>query len=195
MKVKPLTEKEAALSSPLELKKPGSVDWCWQILFVVKHMWNSKIRSETRWIEILRELEEYHVWDVVPPEKPYGSLDALLKAEIGVAAEESTQIVKLRANGGDRKSGNYQAYNISLKQYGTAAQYLTARLERDHPAIHERMKRGEYKSVRAAAKEAGLVRDEIRVLRDPHLAARALKRAFNRAEINMLIKALSEDTK
>jgi hypothetical protein len=39
------------------------------------------------------------------------------------------------------------------------ADYLTARIARDHPEILERMKQGQFKSVRAAAKEAGIVKD------------------------------------
>ncbi len=40
---------------------------------------------------------------------------------------------------------------------GTTADYLTARIARDRPDILDRMKEGEFPSVRAAAKEAGLV--------------------------------------
>ncbi len=88
----------------------------------------------------------------MPPEKPYSSLDALLKAEIGVAAEESKRIVKLRANGGDRKSGNYQSNNITLIQRGTAARYSDARLERDYPAIHKQVISGELSAHAAKVK-------------------------------------------
>ena len=43
---------------------------------------------------------------------------------------------------------------------GTSAEYLTARIARDHPAILEDMKQGKYKSVRAAAIDAGIVDPE-----------------------------------
>jgi hypothetical protein len=120
-----------------------------------------------------------------------------------VDAATRAEVAKPQRTNSEGKLGNKNASKVRndvdnvkvVSQGGNNADYLTARIARDHPAILARMKRGEFKSVRAAAKEAGLVRDEIRVLRDPHLAARALKRAFNRAEINMLIKALSEDTK
>lgn len=68
--------------------------------------------------------------------------------------------------------------------------FKTARLERDHPAIHERLKRGEYKSVRAAAKEAGLVRDEIRVPLDVERAAHAINRAFSQEDVLLLASTL-----
>jgi hypothetical protein len=42
---------------------------------------------------------------------------------------------------------------------GETAEYLTRRIARDRPDVLERMKRGEFRSVRAAAKAAGLVRD------------------------------------
>ena len=39
---------------------------------------------------------------------------------------------------------------------GRASDYLTARIARDRPDIWERMRRGEFNSVRAAALEAGI---------------------------------------
>jgi hypothetical protein len=41
--------------------------------------------------------------------------------------------------------------------YGTEANYLTARIARDRKDIHERMKQGEYSSVRKAAIDAGII--------------------------------------
>jgi hypothetical protein len=52
------------------------------------------------------------------------------------------------------------------------ADYLTARIARDHKAILERMKAGEFPSVRAAALEAGLVRRTITIPVEPTAAAR-----------------------
>jgi hypothetical protein len=42
---------------------------------------------------------------------------------------------------------------------GTSAAYLTARLARDRPDILARLRAGDYPSVRAAAKDAGLVKE------------------------------------
>ena len=48
---------------------------------------------------------------------------------------------------------------VNRVTYGsTNADYLTARIARDRPDILERMKAGEFPSVRAAALEAGIVR-------------------------------------
>jgi hypothetical protein len=42
---------------------------------------------------------------------------------------------------------------------GTSASYLAARLKRDHPDVAAAVERGEYGSIRQAAKAAGIVRD------------------------------------
>jgi len=56
------------------------------------------------------------------------------------------------------------------------AKYLTARIARDHPEIHERMKAGEFKSVRQAAMKAGIVKPEKRYTGTPiERAKKALK--------------------
>ncbi len=102
-------------------------------------------------------------------DRPYGSLDALLKAEIGADVKESCEIVRLRSNGGDRRSENFQSNNITLKTRGTAADYLTARIARDNPDILQRMKAGEFKSVRQAANAKTT----------SHFLYAALRRAFS----------------
>ena len=47
--------------------------------------------------------------------------------------------------------------NTKLQRGSTNATYLTSRLKRDAPEIATRLERGEFKSVRAAAIEAGIV--------------------------------------
>lgn len=65
----------------------------------------------------------------------------------------------MTTHGGDRKSDEVknQGANGTLKRGQNHASYLTARIARDHPEILQRMKKGEFKSVRAAAIEAGIV--------------------------------------
>jgi len=55
----------------------------------------------------------------------------------------------LAEHGGDRKSGQDQGDNITLKpsQKGTSSAYLTRRIARDRPDILEEMKAGKYPSV------------------------------------------------
>jgi hypothetical protein len=70
--------------------------------------------------------------------------------------------VALAPHGTNQYSNNTGFDNIkSSPSYegGTSAAYLTARIGRDRPDILARMKAGDYKSVRAAAKEAGIVKD------------------------------------
>jgi len=67
---------------------------------------------------------------------------------------------------------------------GNIAEYLTARLARDRPDILERMKAGEFPSVRAAAREAGIVRPTATIYTDNvDDALRAMLRHFSREEI------------
>jgi hypothetical protein len=69
-----------------------------------------------------------------------------------VAAEKEP----LAKHGGPRETE--QGDNITLAGRGTDGTYLTRRIARDRPDILARMKAGEFKSVRAAALEAGIVK-------------------------------------
>lgn len=68
-------------------------------------------------------------------------------------AEIAENAKPLAMQGGDRQSNNFQDYNYNLEKVdkGTSADYLTARIARDHPEVLEGMKQGKYRSVRAAA--------------------------------------------
>jgi len=67
----------------------------------------------------------------------------------------------LTAHGGNHKTNTVQDYNVNLNG-GNSTDYLTARIARDRPDILERMKAGTYKSVRAAAIDAGIVKQHPR---------------------------------
>lgn len=72
-------------------------------------------------------------------------------------------------------------YNVSMpvpdeisSQQGTSPSYLTRRIARDRPDIIQRMKAGEFTSVHAAAKEAGIVKDKFQMPTDAAAAGRYL---------------------
>lgn len=96
------------------------------------------------------------------------------RARIAAIAEQAKP---LNGHGGNRQLDNYQV-DIPSIDGGTSPEYLTARIARDRPDILERMKAGEYKSVRSAAIDAGIV-DPDKTKRyslptDPAAAARYL---------------------
>lgn len=105
------------------------------------------------------------------------------KAKVQQVAAEAKPAPTREENPGGR--GKTASIRSSLSA-GTSAQYLTARIARDSPEVHERMKAGEFKSVRQAAIEAGIVKPETPV----QVAVRAWKKMNKkqRAEFMKLIK-------
>ena len=87
------------------------------------------------------------------------------------------EAIELNSNGGDRRSEDFQPNNISLKSHGTSADYIKARLRRDHPEIAEELERGEHRSARAAGIAAGFIKDVPSVpMNEPAKAAAAILR-------------------
>lgn len=82
-------------------------------------------------------------------------LDAEARARIADLAERA---VPLGVNGTNRFD-NYQTMSSSATG-GTSDKYLADRIARDRPDILERMKAGEYRSVRSAAIDAGIIDPE-----------------------------------
>jgi hypothetical protein len=75
-------------------------------------------------------------------------------------ADAVRESAKARTKKGTKgfKTQSSNGDNITKAVRGTDADYLTARIARDAPAVLERMKAGEFKSVRAAAIAAGVVK-------------------------------------
>jgi hypothetical protein len=75
--------------------------------------------------------------------------------------------------GSGKTKGNTSSFNATK----TAA-YFAARIARDRPDILERMKAGEFRSIRAAALEAGIVDPSFQCPDDPVKAARRVFKHF-----------------
>lgn len=73
---------------------------------------------------------------------------------------------------------------------GRGSEYLTARIARDRPDVLEGMKRGEYPSVRSAAKAAGIVSERWSVPSNPIQLAAYLCRRFTSEELDQLVSLL-----
>ena len=79
-------------------------------------------------------------------------IEPVTKAEVEAA---------LGSHGGDRRSAKAmqdQGDNGTLKRGSNSAAYLQARLRRDAPEVADALERGEFKSARAAAIKAGIIK-------------------------------------
>lgn len=93
-----------------------------------------------------------------------------LAADLDSPAEVAARAPELREHGANQHveaSGGVDNVNSSEAKGGNRNDYLAARLKRDHPDIHERLAAGEYRSVRAAAIDAGIVRPQKTYVGEP----------------------------
>ncbi len=126
--------------------------------------------------EMVRDMRKYEAWRVIGCR----SFEDFCRDKLGQTLDEVEQIVtgvkvlqsqgatkitrddakaaystarKVYEHGGERKQDN----NVILVQ-GNSTSYLAGRIKRDHPDIEKRIKAGEFKSMRAAAIAAGIVK-------------------------------------
>lgn len=192
----------ASLSGPRDMKTPGDLDWCWQTISALQSMWKSLDLDFERYQRVWQEAEEHRVWEQIPPGTPYGSKEAFLDA-LGVGDEEaararvattSFRVAPLKRHGQRGKRRADQQVFSKKKLGSMSADYLTGRIARDRPDVWERMKAGEFKSVAAAARAAGIpykVPKRIN-LSDPASVAAAIRRYFSEEQVQQLIRALQE---
>jgi hypothetical protein len=79
------------------------------------------------------------------------------KAVQAATAKRMAEVQPL-AQHGEIGNGRSRHDKIMSTQQGTSADYLAARIKRDRPDIAARVEAGEFKSMRAAAIEAGIVK-------------------------------------
>jgi len=185
----PLKPLEGNPGIPRTLLPEGSPEWCYRTVKRLRWALEQVCVSEGEYDQVLDELKAHRAWEVIPtPEAPYGSLEVLLQKELGLGQEQAKQLkvaqqaeAKRELNPNGVKADDTCSSDIIRGQptkFGTSADYLTARIGRDRPDILQRMKDGEFSSVRKAALEAGIVQPTITIPLDPSRAARSLRRHF-----------------
>ena len=182
----------------------------WRDLAIVRELWaKSQLPFDCR---LLKQVAADA--PMMAPELGYDSVESFLKQELQLdpdlvnrvvgwlEQEQPTGVVSLAEveaaigeHGGDRRSAKAkedQVDIINLKG-GTQAAYLQARLRRDAPEVAEALERGEIKSARAAAIEAGIITPFPSLqLKDPAPTAQKLLAKKGQAWCLQLLEELSE---
>jgi hypothetical protein len=131
------------VAKSLPLPPKGSPGWAYRTLIWHRRALEQKQIAEGEYAKTLDELDRYEVWKVIPPEKPYGDRDAMLKGEIGQTGAEARQRV--------------------LGQHG------------------------DFPSVEAAAREAGIVGASFQIPDDPVKAAWRIVKHFQGDSLDALL--------
>lgn len=119
-----------------------------------------------------------------------GKQEVTIRQALSVAERADTAKPIAQHRRPTKEEQSLKGDNVTLFSRGNSADFLTARIARDRPDIHERMKAGEYRSVRQAALEAGIVKPAFTCPADPDAAARTIKRHFDTEQRRRLAELL-----
>ena len=158
------TEQGAASVGPIELKEPGSPVWCWQTVSKLQSEWDSVNIDLGLYEKTWEDAEKYRIWEKIPYEAPYGTKEEMLSClEVGDVPEARAKVaakaMDTRPLGRQNGTNGHNMNEVDARQLdqgGNSRNYLIAKIARDAPEVWERMKRGEFKSVAEAAREAGI---------------------------------------
>ena len=192
---------QASMSGPRDMKTPGDLDWCWQTISALQSMWKSLDLDYERYNRAWEEAETHKIWEKIPPDNPYGTKEAMLERlqvgdEMAAKARVAAQAIPARPaqRHGGQNRGQGHGLGNSKRRNPWSAEGLTARIARDRPDIWERMKNGEFTSVAAAAREAGIQfkgRKRVDLSDDIGVTAAALKHHYSADQLRELINALT----
>lgn len=162
-------------------------------------------------VQYLAEAEDFY------QELGYASADQMIQEELLIKPEwvriavdwlkqeqrpepvtKSEVELALGSHGGDRRSEQakqVQATASSLK-HGSNPDYLKARLRRDAPRLADALDRGEFKSARAAAIKAGIIKPvpTIRLVSDINVIAAKLCQHLTPEQRHALAEALLQES-
>lgn len=162
----------------------------------------NRIKQPIEWIENI--LHGLSFLDCSKPQKASDAIAASKSASANLAkqlGETPTRTVKPKGGNYNPEGKNqytrpdhglndYNHLDLSLvAEYGDSPEYLAARIARDNPDIQEKMKQGEYPSVRAAAVDAGIVKPRVQVT----WKAEATPEEIAQAVIKKIPDGLEED--
>lgn len=190
---------------PIDLVQHGTAERAWRLLQVFKSVWGRVNHTAADLVKILDDLEAERVYDLWPPEHPFGSMDALTEAVIGKSlAEIDAHIVERTAadrriaaaqatTGARRGKGrppkeNAQIVHLQARRADASgihrnSQRKLDRLARDFPLLADAVRAGRL-SVNRAAIEAGFVHPTAPIRTDDVAAAvRTLLKHFSAADV------------
>lgn len=150
----------------------GSKPWAMWLSNEIRKAYYDKQRTGDRLRNLVDAFKEHQGWQA------FGILtwEMFCEKRLQVAAQEIDTEARARVaamaenakplnehageytSTGGRGNKLHDNYNVvSASNNGTDTEYLTARIARDRPDILDRMKAGEYRSVRSAAIDAGII--------------------------------------
>ena len=147
---------------PRDQKDPTSREYAIQTVRALKQYLEAADIDEDRVREELSRIDRYKHWKVLGHKSKAEMLDAegladrLRKIRRRIKKLDGKTINA--ANNHDPTVSSGDIINTRSLGAGTSADYLTARLKRDHDDIFQRLAAGEFPSVRKAAIAAGIVK-------------------------------------
>ena len=155
-------QQQANYSGPRAMSEKGSPLWCWQTITALETQWNALNFDLDLYMTTWAEAEGHRVWEKIPYDTPYGSKEEMLRRlEIGDVPDARARVAEKAMDArplGDPGTNQHNGgrYLDNVLHRGKGSDYLVRRIARDAPEVWERMKRGEFTSVAAAAREAGI---------------------------------------
>ncbi|MDP9363250.1 MAG: hypothetical protein M3Q10_03280, partial [Chloroflexota bacterium] len=78
-------------SGPRDMIPRDTPEWAWRTIQRLKSVWSQVSSDERQAAEVIEEIEQSEAYKRWPQDRPYGSLDALLRGEIGKSLAEVRQ--------------------------------------------------------------------------------------------------------
>lgn len=191
---------------------PGSREWAlWQRATIIDLLYDSNSSAE-RLRSHLDAVKAHDGWRHLEDEqgRPFGTyrefccarqpfglaydpddIDRLCRERLSAQAKAQSAIA-IGSHGGLRIKGTDQVSGRNLVKGGEKDDYHIAILARDHKDILARLQAGEFESVAAAAREAGIKRHYPKVTPTPEGFARAARKHIPE-QIAELVRLLSQE--
>lgn len=179
-----ITRRVSTLFDPADIVPLGSEEWAQECRETLQHAVDRAIGGRLEFTRDIVQFYHHEGWKALRNRegqpfrtcrtfalaaRPEGLMLSLRQfkafmAEIHKAVEEAATEAAaqppIRQNRRPTKAEQDKFYNVKLTKSGNSTDYLARRIAKNRPDILARMQAGEFPSVRAAAKEAGIIKDK-----------------------------------
>ena len=133
----------------------------------------------------------------IPPDWVRMAAAVLEASGENLSKPEVDKAIELRKRGRPKKDDDKKGSDLTLKVRGESAEYIKARLRRDHPESADQLDEGEFRSARAAGIAAGFIKGAPAVrMTEPAKAAAAILRRTGKdfaAQLAIELASLTAD--
>jgi len=186
-------ERSMASSAPRNSRQPGCPEWCYQTLNLLAMGWQSYELNVESLTDYYEQICMFKAWEKIPVGKPYGSKEALLKAELGIDDEDFYKALAKKVTARDIRRERDQKITDMVVSDGEKLEDVAQLFGITKQRVSQISKENSVRTQKTLQEPRKRTRIEISHYTKPTTAAQKIRATFGDEFANQLAEALTHE--